>query len=100
MVLSTGVSPRMGVASCQRFSGYGERRCAYKLRPSAAMVAQMYTQTVGSAVWLGWPRRRGFGLPGQFWSKGFVGDLNVVTRNREIIVEHHGVDKRNVVPVV
>ena len=47
MVLPTGVSPRIGQASRQRFSGCGERRCAYKLRLSAAMYAQMYAQTWG-----------------------------------------------------
>jgi hypothetical protein len=45
MVLPTGVSPRMDMASRQRFSGCGESRCAYKLRLSAAMYAQMYAQT-------------------------------------------------------
>ena len=45
MVLPTGVSPRIGQASRQRFSGCGEQRYAYKLQLSAAMVAQMYAQT-------------------------------------------------------
>ena len=38
----------MGQAVRQRFSGCGERRCAYKLRLSAAMYAQMYAQLLGS----------------------------------------------------
>jgi hypothetical protein len=45
MVLPTGVSPRLGQALRQRFSGCGESRCAYKLRLSAAMYAQMYAQS-------------------------------------------------------
>ena len=48
MVLPAGVSPRIGQASRQRFSGCGESRGAYKLRLSAAMYAQMYAQTLGS----------------------------------------------------
>ena len=36
-----------GLAFRQRFSGCGERRCAYKLQLSAAMYAQMYAQTWG-----------------------------------------------------
>ena len=56
MVLPTGVSPRIGQASRQRFSGCGERRCAYKLRLSAAMYAQMYAQSWGhSSGGLAWP---------------------------------------------
>ena len=37
----------MWVATRQRFSGCGEWRCAYKLRLSAAMYAQMYAQPLG-----------------------------------------------------
>ena len=47
MVLPTGVSPRIGQAFRQRFSGCGESRCANKLRLSAAMYAQMYAQSWG-----------------------------------------------------
>jgi len=47
---SSGVSPRIGQVSLQRFSLHQQGRCAYKLPLSAATYAQMLTQTFGSAV--------------------------------------------------
>jgi hypothetical protein len=67
MVLPTGVSPRMDMASRQCFSGCEESCCAYKLRLSAAIYDQMYAQTLGVVARALSAQRGGLAYHLQFW---------------------------------